>query len=291
MPRRDARVDELARSDAVQLFLERAQLVAGRLELGEATLRSVAEVCERLDGLPLALELAAARLRTLSPGEIAERLADRFALLGRGPEMIAERQRTLEGVVRWSYELLSVPEQMLFCRLAVFPSSFGLEAVEEVCSGDGVDASSVADLLASLVDRSMVVASGAVADRFHLLETLREFGRVEADPSERTAVARRHALWAMRIAEAGHARVWTEGLEAGTRSFVPRRADFEVGADLAFELRDADLAQSLASALGTLGFLFAGGAPTTARASRRRCRYPAAPSSVVCAACVRSPSF
>jgi tetratricopeptide (TPR) repeat protein len=205
-------------------------------------------------------------VRTLSPAEISERLADRFALLGRGPKGIAERQRTLAGVVEWSYQLLGPREQALFRRLSVFPSSFGVEAVEEVCSGDGIDVSQVADLLASLVDRSMVVATGTGADRFRLLETLREFARAGADArGERLDVGRRHAAWAMRIAEEGHARVWTDGLEAGTRAFVPRRADFEAAADLAFELRDADLALGLSSALGTLGFLFAGG-----RDDRRR---------------------
>ena len=260
LPAETASTEELAQADAVRLFVERARTVQGDLDLGEETLRAIAEVCARLDGLPLALELAAARTRTLSPLEIAERLADRFALLGRGPERLAERQRTLAGVVEWSYQLLGADEQTLFRRLCVFPSSFGLEAAEEVCSGDGVDPSQVADLLASLVDRSMVAASGEGADRFRLLETLREFGRTEAEVrEERLGVARRHAVWATRIAEAGHARVWTEGLEAGTREFVPRRADFEAAADLAFELGDADLALSLAAALGTLGFLFAGG--------------------------------
>ncbi len=266
LPDRRSGTEELAHADAVRLFVERARAVRGDLELDGETLQAIAEVCERLDGLPLALELAAARLRTLSPSEIAERLADRFALLGRGPEVLAERQRTLAGVVGWSYQLLTEPEQTLFRRLSVFPSSFGLEAAEEVCSGDGLNAPLVADLLASLVDRSMVVTSGAGPDRFRLLETLREFGRAEAEAhDERLAVARRHAVWAMRIAEAGHARVWTEGLEAGTRSFVPRRADFEAGADLAFELGDADLAQALTSALGTLGFLFAGATNDRAR--------------------------
>jgi predicted ATPase len=266
LPGRHAKIQELEQADAVRLFVERAKAIRDDLELDEATLRAIAEVCARLDGLPLALELAAARLRTLSPAEIAERLADRFALLGRGPEVIAERQRTLAGVVGWSYQLLSEPEQTLFRRLSVFPSAFGLEAAEEVCSGDGLDSAHVADLLASLVDRSMVVTAQGGSDRFRLLETLREFGRAEAEAhDERLAVAKRHAGWAMRIAEAGHARVWGEGLEAGTRSFVPRRADFETAADLAFELRDADLAQALTSALGTLGFLFAGGPDDRAR--------------------------
>jgi predicted ATPase/DNA-binding SARP family transcriptional activator len=260
LPARDAAPGELERAAAVRLFVERARAVRNDLELDAETLHAIAEVCERLDGIPLALELAAARTRTLSPREIAERLADRFALLSRGPERLSARQRTLAGVVEWSYQLLGEQEQTLFRRLSVFPSSFGLEAAEEVCASDDLAASQVADLLASLVDRSMVTAGRRGADRFRLLETLREFGRAQAESrDERLAVARRHALWAMRIAEEGHARVWVEGLEAGTRAFVPRRADFEAGADLAFELGDADLALALTSALGTLGFLFSCG--------------------------------
>jgi predicted ATPase/DNA-binding SARP family transcriptional activator len=260
LPDRDASLEDVAGSVAVRLFVERAGAVRPDLELDEDTLRAIADVCVHLDGLPLALELAAARVRTLSPEEIAERLADRFALLGHGPEGVTERQRTLAGVVEWSYQLLGPREQTLFRRVSVFPSSFGIETAEEVCAGDEIEASHVADLLASLVDRSMVVTNGTGSDRFRLLETLREFARAEADArGERLDVARRHAAWAMRIAESGHARVWTEGLEAGTRAFVPRRADFEAAADLAFELGDADLALALSSALGTLGFLFAGG--------------------------------
>jgi predicted ATPase/DNA-binding SARP family transcriptional activator len=259
LPSVDCAPAELADGDAVRLFIERARMVRDDLELDDETLRGIAEVCVRLDGLPLALELAAARVRILSLPEIAERLADRFALLGRGPETIAERQRTLAGVVDWSYQLLTEQEQMLFRRLSVFPSLFGLEAAEEVCSGDGIDPAQVADLLAALVDRSMVVSSAQGLDRFRLLETLREFGRAQADArAQRHAVGRRHAVWAARIAEAGHSRLWSEGLEAGTRSFHPRRADLETAAELALELRDADLALALTAALGLLGFLFAG---------------------------------
>jgi predicted ATPase/DNA-binding SARP family transcriptional activator len=257
-------VAPLAPDDAVRLFVERARSARADLDLDETTLAAITEVCSRLDGLPLALELAAARLRTLTPQEIAERLADRFALLG-SAELLSGRRRTLASVLEWSYQLLSEDKQRLFRRLAIFPSSFGLDAAEEVCAGDGIDASQVADLLASLVDRSMVVASGRNGDRFLLLETLREFGRAQTTDEERLAVARRHARWATEIAEAGHARVWSEGLEAGTRAFVPRRADFEAGVDLAFELRDADIALSLAAALGTLGFLYAGGVDDRAR--------------------------
>jgi predicted ATPase/DNA-binding SARP family transcriptional activator len=266
VPGGDAGPEELERADAVRLFVDRARTVRSELELDEPTLRAIAEVCRRLDGLPLALELAAARARSLTPREIADRLGDRFALLGSGPERLAERQRTLAGVVEWSYQLLSEQEQALFRLLSVFPSAFPLEAAEEVCSGDKIEVARVADLLASLVDRSMVATSGTGSDRFRLLETLRDFGRGQAEAhGELSGVGRRHAEWAARIAEAGHARVWSDGLEAGTRAFVPRRADFEAAVDLAFELKDADLALSLASALGTLGFLFAGATEDRAR--------------------------
>jgi predicted ATPase/DNA-binding SARP family transcriptional activator len=266
LPSVDCPPDKLEEADAVRLFIERARTVHDDLELDDETLLAIAEVCARLDGLPLALELAAARMRTLTPRQIADRLADRFALLGRGPEALAERQRTLAGVVEWSYQLLTERERALFRRVSVFPSSFGLEAAEEVCPGDGIDEAHVADLLAALVDQSMVVSSAQGSDRFRVLETLREFGRAQAEAGgERLAVARRHAAWAARIADAGHSRVWREGLEAGTRSFLPRRADFETAAEHAFELRDADLALSLTSALGTLGFLFAGGTDYRAR--------------------------
>jgi predicted ATPase/DNA-binding SARP family transcriptional activator len=266
LPGRGAATDELGESAAVRLFVERARAVWGDLELDPGALRAIGEICRRLDGLPLALELAAARTRTLSLEEIAARLADRFALLGRGPERLSERQRTLAGVVEWSYQLLDEREQSLFRRISVFPSSFGLEAAEEVGAGGDIDAAEVADLLASLVDRSVVAAASEGPDRFRLLETLREFGRAQAETlDERVSSARRHAVWAARIAEEGHSRVWTHGLEAGTRSFVPRRADFEAAADFAFEVRDADLALALASALGTLGFLFTCGADDRAR--------------------------
>ena len=262
LPSADCSPGEVAEADAVRLFIERARMARDDLEIDGETLRAIAEVCVRLDGLPLALELAAARTRTLSPRQIAERLADRFALLGRGSEAIAERQRTLAGVVEWSYQLLTEEERTLFRRVSVFPSSFGLEAVEEVCAGDGIDGARVADLLAALVDRSMVVSAGRGPDGFRLLETLREFGRVQAETGEeRLAVARRHAVWVARIAEAGHSRLWSEGPEVATRSFQSRRADFEAAAELAVELRDADLALALTSALALLGFVFAG--PTT----------------------------
>jgi predicted ATPase/DNA-binding SARP family transcriptional activator len=266
IPSVDCAHDKVAEADAVRLFIERARTARDDFGLDCETLRAVAEICVRLDGVPLALELAAARVRTLSPREIAERLADRFALLGRGPEAIGERQRTLAGVVEWSYQLLTEAERTLFRRVSVFPSSFGLEAVEEVCSGDGIDEAHVADLLASLVDRSMVVSSGRGLDRFRLLETLREFGRVQAEAGgERLAVARRHAVWAARIAEAGHSRLWSEGPEAATRSLQSRRADFETAGELAVELRDADLALPLTAALAVIGFIFAGATGYRAR--------------------------
>ena len=130
---------ELAGSDAVALFVERARNARPGFELSKDNADSVAGVCRELDGLPLAIELAAARLRMLSVEQISTGLADRFRLLRGGPRTATERLRTLRASVDWSHELLSADEQILLRRLAVFAGGFTLEAVERVCSGDGVE--------------------------------------------------------------------------------------------------------------------------------------------------------
>lgn len=153
-----------------------------------------AELCRRLDGLPLAIELAAARLRSLTPRQLANRLDDRFRLLTGGSRTVLPRQQTLRAVVDWSWDLLDPAERTLLRRLAVFAGGWTLEAVEEVCSGDGIDAADAAALLGSLVDKSLVLADltddGA---RYRMLETIAEYAAERLDESgERAAVERRH---------------------------------------------------------------------------------------------------
>ena len=156
-------------SDAVQLFLVRASAAAPSFDAGSANLEIVAQICSRLDGLPLAIELAAARLRALSVDQLATRLDDRFRLLRGG-------ERTLEAVVGWSYDLLTDPERDLFARLAVFPAHFTLEAVEAIVTDDVVAEIGVLDLLTRLVEKSLVTT--VMVDqtyRYQLLETLRAY--------------------------------------------------------------------------------------------------------------------
>jgi predicted ATPase/DNA-binding XRE family transcriptional regulator len=164
-------------SDAVQLFLARAAAGAPWFRPDEADLRTVMQVCRRLDGLPLAIELAAARLRALSLSQLAARLDDQFWLLTGGSRAQVPRQRTLEATVAWSYDLLSEVEQRAFARLAVFPDHFTLDMAEAVVSEPPVSELDVVDIVARLVDKSLVTTVNAPDGlRYQLLEMLRQYG-------------------------------------------------------------------------------------------------------------------
>ncbi|MDX1448680.1 MAG: adenylate/guanylate cyclase domain-containing protein, partial [Acidimicrobiia bacterium] len=171
-------VTESVDAEAVQLFLDRAQAVAPQLHWNDEVGRHIVRICRLLDGIPLAIELAAARARVLSPEQIGARLDDRFRLLTGGSRAALPRQQTLEATVDWSYRLLSELERRLFERLSVFVGGFTLEAAEAVVTGDGIDEFDVLDLLTGLVDRSMVLADQGTAgvSRYRMLETLRAFG-------------------------------------------------------------------------------------------------------------------
>jgi predicted ATPase/DNA-binding CsgD family transcriptional regulator len=174
-PDRSGGVAGLSRYDAVALFTERAAAAVPDFALTEDNCRAVAALCYRLDGLPLAIELAAGRLRSLSPAQILWKLDDRYALLTGGERGRPGRQQTLRASIEWSYQLCTPAEQRLWARLCVFAGSFELDAVEAVCSSDF--AGEMVDLVSGLVDKSIVVRHerGTVV-RYRLLETIREFG-------------------------------------------------------------------------------------------------------------------
>ena len=177
-PSRDEPLESLAEIAAVQLFVERARAAQPGFDLDATTAEAVAEICIRLDGVPLALELAAARMRSMSPAQLAERLPERFRVLAGSRRATDPRHRNLRDLVQWSYELLTDSEQRVFERLSTFAGSFDLERAEPVCAGHGIDERDVSGLLVALVDKSMVVAEpSGPGTRYHLLETLREFGR------------------------------------------------------------------------------------------------------------------
>ena len=164
--------------EAVELFADRARLAVWDFELGEDNSDAVAQICERLDGLPLAIELAAARIRSLSPAEIVQHLDHRFDLLARPRTRGEERHRTLRATVDWSYRLLEEPERLVFERLSVVASSCDIDAARAICGGAGVSPDSVLEQLDRLVERSLVWArTDAGATRYGMLETLREYAR------------------------------------------------------------------------------------------------------------------
>lgn len=193
--------------EALQLLRERAQSAAPTLHLAPDIDASLLEICRRLDGLPLAIELAAVRLRMLSPEEVLVRLDDRFRLLRRSGATIPERHRTLLATMQWSYDLLEDSERLLWRRASVFAGSFDLAAVEAVCTDDSLPPDLMLDALTALVDASIVgVTTGAGLSQFRMLDTVRAFGRDLLDSSdEGPRLRREHRKWcsAMTASAAG----------------------------------------------------------------------------------------
>jgi len=164
----------VAAADAARLFEVRARQVAADFRIGDDNASALAEICRRLDGIPLAIELAAARVRVLAPGQIAAGLSDRFRLLTGGLRGAPARQRTLEASLDWSYELLDDVQRLALARLSVFAGSFGLDAAEAVVAGNGIHGDDVLDLVAALVEQSLLeVVERHGWARYRLLETIR----------------------------------------------------------------------------------------------------------------------
>jgi predicted ATPase/DNA-binding SARP family transcriptional activator/tetratricopeptide (TPR) repeat protein len=238
----------LAGYDAVRLFVERAAAADPGFALDAANAPVVAELCRRLDGLPLAIELAAARVRALPVPEIAARLEDRFRLLGGGGRTSDPRQRTLRATIDWSWELLEEPDRRLWRRLAVFSGGWTVAAAEAVCGGDGLDEGAILEGLFRLVDRSLVVAAGGEPARFTMLESLRAYAAERlAEAGETEALGARHTAWSLALAEEA-------AVHRTARPWLRRvRADYDnlrAALDRAVAGGDLDTALRLAGALG-----------------------------------------
>ena len=240
---------QIARSDAVQLFVDRATDVQRAFVLDAGTAPAVGHICRRLDGIPLAIELAAARVRILPPLQIAARLDDRFGLLTSGSRAVLPRHQTLRAAIDWSYELLAGPERDLFGRLSVFAGGFTLEAAEEVCGDDGAEPAAVLESLSRLVDQSLVISSGTGQARFRMLETLRRYAAErlgESGTAEK--LQRRHAEYFLRLAEQAEPMLRGPQQGAWLRALESDRDNFSAAMDWAFR-RDPDVAVRLTSAL------------------------------------------
>jgi predicted ATPase/DNA-binding SARP family transcriptional activator len=198
VPDQQADLRALRDYDAVSLFEQRAASAGAALVLDDQGAAAAAQICGRLDGLPLAIELAAARARSISLHEIARRLDHRFALLATGGRTTEPRHRTLRAAIDWSHDLLTPPERALFRRLAVFSGGWTLEAAESVCGGDD-EVGEVLDVQSRLVDQSLIVARG---DRFLMLETILAYARERLDATGEVAIVReRHARFFAALAE------------------------------------------------------------------------------------------
>jgi predicted ATPase/DNA-binding SARP family transcriptional activator len=202
----DAR--HIFQSEAVSLFIERAADVLSGYQPGEVDAPTIAQICLRLDGIPLAIELAAARMNLLSAQEIAARLDRRFGLLTGGRRTALPRHQTLRAAIEWSYDLLSESEQVLFRRLSIFAGSFTLEAAEAICAGKEIRSDQVLAFLGRLVDKSLLNVEPApqdtdLATRYRFLDTIRSFGRLKLDEVEEIRWMRgRHADYYVRLVEA-----------------------------------------------------------------------------------------
>ncbi len=201
LPNSESSAADAARSDAGQLFVERVRLRQPAFALNERNVKTVAQICARLDGIPLALELAAARVGVLTVETIAERLHDRFRLLTGGSRTALPRQQTLRALIDWSYDLLGAAEKTLFARLSVFAGGWSLPAAEDVCTDRDFAPEDVLDPLTGLANKSLVVPDGNSA-RYRMLETIRDYARDRLqERGENVAVRVRHCNYFVKFAE------------------------------------------------------------------------------------------
>jgi non-specific serine/threonine protein kinase len=263
-------ISELAEVDAVRLFVARARAVQPGFALAETNATTIAEICAKLDGLPLAIELAAARMRLLSPAALLNRLGHRLRVLTTGSRDLPTRQQTLRAAIDWSYELLPTAERTLFSRLAVFSGGFGLGAAEAVAGGQADRGTggqggrtekrlapaplspSVLDGITSLLDKHLLVQVGAAAGEPHyeMLETIREYGLEQlAGSGEEAEIRRQHASWCLDLAEGAAAGLTGSGRAGWLGRLESERANLRQALGWAVEQGNADTGLRLVAAL------------------------------------------
>ena len=248
----ELRLEDLRAADSVALFLQRARLVRPGFDLTADNALAVAEICARLDGLPLAIELAAARVRLFEPADILARLDRRLSFLAGGRD-VSERQRTLRGAIDWSYELLDKGEQVLFRRLSTFAGGCTLEAVQAVCRPEELGLETV-DVISALHDKSLVRRDNAALAglRFTMLETIREYGlELLAASSEAADVRRRHARFFGELAEAAAALLDGPGQQQWLDALDREMANLRAAIRWAIEAQEFDPGLRLVIALKT----------------------------------------
>jgi predicted ATPase len=247
-------VPPLAAADAITLFVERARAVVPSFSAAAGG-DSIGQVCERLDGIPLAIELAAARVRHLSPDEIAARLRDSLDVIAGGARTVGPRQQSLRAALNWSHDLLGPAEQALFRRLCVFAGGWTLPAAEAICPEGSLAAHDVLDRLAALVDKSMVLVDTAgEATRYRLLEPVRQYAaeRLAADgePGEADRLRQRHRDWCLAMARNAYPKLLTQSRQWLPR-MAPERDNFRAALEYSATAGDDEALLRLVAALFT----------------------------------------
>src|SRR5829696_434443 len=255
-PRRLPDPEMLPRYEATRLFVERVRAVKQDFSLTEGNAVAVAQVCYRLDGIPLAIELAAARARVLSVEQISSRLDDSFRLLTGGRAVLA-RHRTLTATMDWSHELLSTEEKALFRGLSVFAGGWTLEAAEAVCNGEGLEREDLLDLLASLVDRSLVLVSERDGEvRYRLLEVVRQYAAEKLEVAgEAGPLGERHAKYYLALAEDAEPELRGARYGAWLGRLEAEHGNLRAALRWFLYRDEAELALRLAGALGEFWYL------------------------------------
>ena len=249
-PRHLPDIETLTAYESVALFVERAMAVRPDFAVTSANAPAVAEICVRLDGLPLAIELAAARVRVLSPLAIMERLGDRLRLLSGGSRDLPERQQTLRGAIAWSHDLLDPWDQRVFARLSIFAGGATLEAIEEVVF-DADDGTDPLDAVTSLVDKSLVRQETQPdgEPRFRMLSTIREFASEQlGERGEAKDMASRHAAWVLAVVEAGAAAAFGPDQKATLDRYEREHDNIRAAMGRAVASGEAEMAMRLLAA-------------------------------------------
>ncbi|WP_407952132.1 BTAD domain-containing putative transcriptional regulator [Plantactinospora sonchi] len=251
LPRPGATAQEVAEAPAVRLFAARARAVEPGFTVDRANTDTIATICRRLDGVPLALELAASRLPVLDPGELAARLDDRFRLLSSGRRTAPPRQQGLRAMIDWSWELLSPPERAVLRRLAVFADGATLAAAEQVCAGGQLVSDEVLDVLARLIDRSLVMVRHAERPRrYRLPETLAAYGLEQLDTAgELPPTRRRYVMCLARLAERTAGRLRGHDQSQTLRELDTENANLRAALDVAAADGHARTGLTLAASL------------------------------------------
>ncbi len=245
------RPEALLSYEAVNLFCDRAKATQPASTLTVTAAPAVGEICRRLEGIPLAIELAAARMGVLSPAQIAARLDDCFNLLSQGSRTAPSRHRTLLAALEWSHDLLSEPERVLLRRLSVFAGGCTLEAAEEVCAAGDIARDQVFDLLAQLAGKSLVlVESRGHSVRYRLLQTIRQYGRDRlADHGEESQIRTAHALWCATMAEQAEPALSGASQAAWLERLDAERTNFQAALEWTLTERQTELSLRVAGAL------------------------------------------